>query len=51
MRNKENRRKGRWRDINFHAREIRGKMKENEEKGDINNKNTLENRLTSSPTF
>lgn len=28
---KENRRKGRWRDTNLHAGEIREKMKENEE--------------------
>ena len=42
MINKENRRKGRWRDTNLHAMEIRVKMKENEEKGDINDKKALE---------
>ena len=49
LRNKVNRRKGRWRDKNMHAREIKEKIKEDErerEKGkeetpDINNKKAL----------
>ena len=42
MKIKENRRKGRWRDTNLHEREIRRKIKENEEIRGINNKKTLE---------
>ena len=45
MKIKENRRKGRWRDTNFHEREIEGKMKENEENRGINDKKAYEEQL------
>ena len=46
MRNKENRRKQRWRDINMHEREIRGEMEENERKWEINDKKASEKQFT-----